>query len=263
MSQAQPEVLDDALAVDAGRGRAARWAVLASFALHLALGALLVIGPFPASRPELPGVVTVDLLASAPASPVPSAPAPEPAAPPRAAQPPPPRPPQTVLPEAPRRAPEPKAPPEPEARAPDPPAPAPEPVPEAPAYEDVLAQLRAERDEVRHEPQRAERPGLPGLAGRSGSPVAPEVAAWIRQARLAVRRAWVRAPGFGRERLETHVSVDLGAAGEVRGEPRITRRSGNPWFDDSVVRAIQKASPLPAPPSPGEWPFVFRPEDAL
>ena len=39
------------------------------------------------------------------------------------------------------------------------------------------------------------------------------------------------------------------------------RRSGNPWYDESVVRAIQKASPLPPPPEAGEWPFVFKPED--
>ena len=41
------------------------------------------------------------------------------------------------------------------------------------------------------------------------------------------------------------------------GEPRIVKRSGNPWYDDGVVRSIQKASPLPAPPEAGEWSFVF------
>lgn len=37
---------------------------------------------------------------------------------------------------------------------------------------------------------------------------------------------------------------------------------GNPWYDENVVRAIQKASPLPAPPEAGEWAFVFVPEDS-
>jgi TonB family protein len=35
--------------------------------------------------------------------------------------------------------------------------------------------------------------------------------------------------------------------GRVSGE-RIERGSGNPYFDDSVRRAIRKASPLPVPP---------------
>jgi TonB family protein len=59
------------------------------------------------------------------------------------------------------------------------------------------------------------------------------------------------------------VVVELDASGAVVSEPRITRRSGNPWYDEGVVRAIQKASPLPPPPSAGEWDFVFLPEDAM
>jgi TonB C terminal len=37
----------------------------------------------------------------------------------------------------------------------------------------------------------------------------------------------------------------------VRGEPDLVQRSGNPWYDEGVVRSIRKASPLPAPPEPG------------
>ena len=88
-----------------------------------------------------------------------------------------------------------------------------------------------------------------------------EVAAWLRAARLAVRQAWVLPAGFRREPLETQVEVELDAQGKVLSEPRVVRRSGNPWYDESVVRAIQKASPLPAPPEAGTWPFVFKPED--
>ena len=68
--------------------------------------------------------------------------------------------------------------------------------------------------------------------------------------------------GFRTQQLETHVLVDLDVGGRVLGDPRISRRSGNPWYDDGVVRAIQKASPLPAPPEAGEWAFVFVPEDS-
>ena len=53
------------------------------------------------------------------------------------------------------------------------------------------------------------------------------------------------------------LEVKLDAAGNVKGKPRIARRSGNPWYDDGVVRSIQKASPLPAPPEAGAWTFVF------
>jgi drug/metabolite transporter (DMT)-like permease len=47
------------------------------------------------------------------------------------------------------------------------------------------------------------------------------------------------------------------AAGALRGKPRVTRRSGNPWYDDNVISSIKKASPLPAPPEAGTWTFVF------
>jgi colicin import membrane protein len=62
--------------------------------------------------------------------------------------------------------------------------------------------------------------------------------------------------------LETQLEVQIGPTGEVRGM-RITQSSGNPWFDESVERAIQKASPLPAPPEAGEYPFSFKPSDLL
>jgi TonB family protein len=85
----------------------------------------------------------------------------------------------------------------------------------------------------------------------------------MRQAKIHVRRVWVVPPGFRTQNLQTHVLVDLDAAGNVRGEPRISRRSGNPWYDEGVVRAIQKASPLPPPPAADEWTFVFVPEDSF
>jgi colicin import membrane protein len=99
-------------------------------------------------------------------------------------------------------------------------------------------------------------PSGPGIV------VSPEVARWMRDAKMHVTRAWILAPGFRMEPLETKLDVELGPTGEVRGM-RITQRSGNPWFDESVERAIQKASPLPAPPEAGEWPFAFSPEDLL
>jgi TonB family protein len=56
--------------------------------------------------------------------------------------------------------------------------------------------------------------------------------------------------------------VELDAEGRVLSKPRIIQRSGNYHYDDGVVRAMRKASPLPAPPEAGEWTFVFVPEDS-
>jgi TonB family protein len=58
------------------------------------------------------------------------------------------------------------------------------------------------------------------------------------------------------------VLVDLDAGGNVVGTPKVVKRSGNPWFDEGVVRAIQSSSPLPAPPAADEWAFVFVPGDS-
>jgi TonB family protein len=56
--------------------------------------------------------------------------------------------------------------------------------------------------------------------------------------------------------------VTLDATGNVL-EIDVTDGSGNPYYDQSVVRAIEKASPLPPPPESGEWPMLFSPQDVL
>jgi TonB family protein len=248
----------------------------------------------PAPAPEVKPVPPAPTVAEVPK---PEAPKPEPPQPkPEPPKPPPPPPPrnEAVIPKTPEKEPEkPKEKPEPEpeprvepkpppkevAKA-EPPKPAAKPPPPKPqpkpqeSYDDVLAELRAERGESR--PDRVERPtrtasaatpGTGGSAPRPGAPAAgtasvtPEVAAWLRAARLHVSQAWVVPAGFRNEPLETQIEVELDAQGRVLSEPRVVRRSGNPWYDESVVRAIQKASPLPPPPEPGKWPFVFKPED--
>jgi len=243
--------------------------------------------PPPASKPIPPAPAVAEV-------PKPEAPKPEPPKP-EPPKPPPPRN-ETVIPKTPQREPEkPKAKPEPDPK-PDPkprtdpkPTPkevakaeAPKPPPTPPkakpqeSYDDVLAGLRAERGEDRPDP--VERPtrtasaAKPGAAGSAAAPgtlasgsasVSPEIASWLRAVRLHVGQAWVLPEGLRRERLETQVEVELDAKGNVLSEPKVTRRSGNPWYDESVVRAIQKASPLPPPPEPGRQAFVFRPEDPV
>jgi colicin import membrane protein len=71
----------------------------------------------------------------------------------------------------------------------------------------------------------------------------------------------VLAPGFRLQPLATLVEVSLDASGSLVGSPRVERSSGNPWYDDSTLRAVQKASPLPAPPAAGTYTIEFRPED--
>jgi colicin import membrane protein len=228
-------------AFDAGR-RDFRRVVAGSALAHALLLAFFIWAPKPQGEVMLPGVVEVDLLAA------PAPPAPAKA---RAAAPKPPTPKTVVLP---KEAAEPKrvqAKPEPKAQK---------------SLEEVMKQLEKQDDldDLEPAPQQVAKaaPGAGAAAGR-GVRVDPAVAGWMRRARIHVRQSWVLAPGFRAEDLETHVRVELDASGRVVGEPEITRRSGNPWYDDSVVRALVKASPLPAPPEAGEWPFVFRPEEIL
>jgi TonB family protein len=189
---------------------------------------------------------------------------------------------EAVLPKTPEKAPEARKPkertptepkpepPPPKARAeapkrpsrPEPPRPTP---PPERSYDDVMAELRKEKGDPRPAPVQestaSPAPGAaaPGVLGGPGAPVDPGVAAWLRAARIHVEEAWVLPPGFQREALQAVVEVQLDAAGHVVAQPRVVQRSGNPWYDESVVRAIQKASPLPPPPEPGVWQFEFRP----
>lgn len=168
----------------------------------------------------------------------------------------------------PREPAKPQPPPKPKpARAAKPPEP-PKPPREEEAYDDVLAELRAERGESRPAPVASAAPaagvaGATGVAGASargaGQPLDADVAFWLRAAKLHVESAWILPPGIQRAALRTVVSVRLDEGGRVLGAPRVTERSANPWYDESVVRAIQKASPLPPPPESGEWRFEFTP----
>ena len=129
----------------------------------------------------------------------------------------------------------------------------------------MLAQLRAEAGERAPAPPAVQEPLQTAAAtgtGGTGRPVSPEVAAWLRKVGIHVRRAWVMPAGFRMQPLITVVTVELDTSGRVIGNPDIERRSGNPWYDDNVVRGIHKASPLPAPPSAGDWTFVFDAEES-
>ena len=222
-----------------------------SMAAHLVVVAFF--GFSPESKISVPrGVISVELVrAPAAARPTTSAPVAKPVPP----KPVPPKPKKVVLPAEPTT---PKV--KPKVVKPEvveKPAPAEE-------YEDVLAKLRAESGEDAPPTEIAE--AAPAVIGSPGSPtgvaISPEVAAWLKSAKIHVRAKWVLPPGFRTQALEAHVEVNLDASGGVRGTPRLSRRSGNPWYDEGVIRAIQKSSPLPPPPEAGKWNFVFLPEDS-
>jgi colicin import membrane protein len=227
-----------------------------SAAIHAVAALLMWIGPIRHSPSNLPVVERVQLVeALAPAArPAPARPAP-------AKPKPPPPPAKKVLPKEPAPLPKPepvKAKPKPEPKLEPKPEPKPkeEPAPEQ-DYEDVLDQLRKEAGETTPAP--VEQAAAPATAGGPvGGPgiVDPELARWQREVKILVTRAWIVPAGFRNEALIAEIEVELSATGEVLGT-RKTKSSGNPWFDESVERAIEKASPLPAPPDPGEWPFTF------
>ncbi len=135
------------------------------------------------------------------------------------------------------------------------------------AYEDALAALRSDLNEpeVSNPPAAAtaakenhEDLSLP--LQKSGAQVSSEVAAWIGKTQRHLRKEWIVPPQFLNRALVTELTVRLSAAGEVLGRPKVVRSSGDPFWDDNTVRALQRASPLPPPPESGEWPFVFTPQ---
>lgn len=240
--------------LDDRRRQEFRRTVGVSVVLHLALGLALWISPTGSSVAP-PAGVRVRLVSPPSSAPRP-APTPAPVARPKP-KPKPPKPAPVVLPTEPTT---PK--PKPAAKPKPKPEPRPAPVPQTPPVEqdlsDVLDSLRDELGEEATPDAPVEtaqadvQPGVPG-----GQRVSAEVMAWMRRARVHVRRNWVVPPAFEMQTLVTTIEVDLDASGNVRGTPTVNQRSGNPWYDENVVRSIQKASPLPAPPEAGAWTFEF------
>ena len=224
-----------AVRLDEGHRREFRRFLAGSAGLHGLVFLILALAPVvPSMSP--PSVIPVRLVA-APAAPRP------PAAPSR---PKPPKPVPKVLPADPVV---PKAAAAPARETPPPPV--------AQDYEDVLDSLRSELGESAAEEPEPSPAETAAVGVPRGAPVSPEVAAWLKNARIHVRRSWVVPPAFEMQTLVAEIRVKLGAAGDVQGTPVVVNRSGNPWYDENVVRSIEKASPLPAPPEAGEWTFLF------
>ena len=274
-----------------------RSAALVSLALHGVIFAVLTLAPSP-SIPPLPQVLSVELVAAPPGKAPPPArpkskPAPTPPArvePQPAPSPPPPPPPKAqveVLPEqAPARVekvvppppepqpqpkPEPPPKPQPAPKAEPRPTPRPEPAPEL-SYEEAMASLDDElgvdeTSELLAPPEQTKSERSDEASSAAGKPdrapgtfVSPELAAWSRAVRRRIQSVWIMDDSFRGRSLVTHLEIRLAASGEVLGEPRVVRSSGDPYFDDNAARAVLQASPLPPPPKPGPQDFLFRSE---
>ncbi|MDH3237780.1 MAG: TonB family protein [Deltaproteobacteria bacterium] len=89
-----------------------------------------------------------------------------------------------------------------------------------------------------------------GLAGAAGNTrVPPEHLAYFRQLDERIRSNWT-VPAIAmseKEKLIVQLRIVIEKDGRV-SRVRMEKTSGNSYFDDSVLRAINKASPLPIPP---------------
>jgi colicin import membrane protein len=117
------------------------------------------------------------------------------------------------------------------------------------------AAVRGVGERVGHriKPPPPARPAARGSAGGGGAPgtvrLSPELLDYFRRLEETVRGSWVTPGSMVRDatKLVVELVIVIEKDGRVSGE-RIERGSGNPYFDDTVRRAIRKASPLPVPP---------------
>jgi len=100
-------------------------------------------------------------------------------------------------------------------------------------------------------PARTVARGAPGIGGGAQGTVrlSPELRDYFRRLEEKVRSSWVLPGAMVRDaaKLVVELRIVIEKDGRV-SEERIERGSGNLYFDDSVQRAIRKASPLPVPP---------------
>ena len=69
-----------------------------------------------------------------------------------------------------------------------------------------------------------------------------------------VESNWLR-PRISQAGLTVTIRVKVARDGRVTAA-RVTRSSGDPFFDQSAERAVHKASPLPFPSNPEYYEFI-------
>lgn len=87
------------------------------------------------------------------------------------------------------------------------------------------------------------------MGAETAERTAQDVSIWGTQLVAAIQRVWTYPPGTADQGLNCVINMQLSATGEVLAA-RIQKSSGNGLFDDSVVRAVYKASPMPLPRDP-------------
>ncbi len=133
----------------------------------------------------------------------------------------------------------------------------------------AAARERELREALEVEEQRQTGAGAGDNARRSGAQPSAATQAqiasrWVPMITNQVRQFWVRPQG-ARTDLRTVVNLRLDPGGAViPGSVRVVERSGKAGFDQSVVAAIYRASPLPVPDGDEfelfrDFNFVFRP----
>ncbi|MGR3914045.1 MAG: cell envelope integrity protein TolA [Gammaproteobacteria bacterium] len=80
------------------------------------------------------------------------------------------------------------------------------------------------------------------------------LSALVERIAAKVERNW-RRPQTSRAGLRVTIRVRVSRDGRVVAA-QVTRGSGDPFFDQSAERAVQKASPLPFPPNPQYYEFI-------
>jgi len=181
-------------------------------------------------------------------------------------------PPPAAQPEPPKPAPAPQAKPEPRIEKPDlaiKEAPKPKPAPPKP--DDRLAQQRLREELAREQQQLAaehERQAIKDQLTRDAARSAAAardraIASWIDKIRLKIRNN-IHLPPDLKGNPEALFLVTQLPTGEVL-QARLVISSGHAAYDDAVLRAILKSSPLPKPDSAGlferELKLTFRPRD--
>jgi colicin import membrane protein len=139
------------------------------------------------------------------------------------------------------------------------PKPKPQPSPTVTARRELNEQLAREEAAIRAQRQDAE---LRALLAREAS--ARALATWTDKIRAKIRGNIILPPSMTGN-PEAIFDVVLLPTGDVLGTPRLRRSSGDPRYDDAVLRAILKSSPLPRPDDPKvftrDLELRFRPQE--
>ena len=155
--------------------------------------------------------------------------------------------------------PEPKPKPKPAPKVEAKPKPKPQPSPTVTARRELNEQLAREEAAIRAQRQDAE---LRALLAREAS--ARALATWTDKIRAKIRGNIILPPSMAGN-PEAIFDVVLLPTGDVLGTPRLRRTSGDPRYDDAVLRAILKSSPLPRPDDPNVFTrnleLRFRPQE--